>query len=118
MHVIEIENTSGNNPAETDGFGTGYQNPDAGEIISHDDGDVNKDIKPGSSEFYDAVAKRFTGIVDRTQVVDGVLQRSQIMRSSNALNRMATSYMAEPTKVVNMFSSALRDFLHKRRRCI
>ncbi|MBQ2743389.1 MAG: hypothetical protein IJF32_11375, partial [Oscillospiraceae bacterium] len=86
--------------------------------ISYADGSVNiqksdevyADMQPGTQGFYDAVAKRFTEIVDHTQVVDGVLQRSQIMRSSNAINKMATSYMAESTKNVNMFVSALRDF--------
>ncbi len=73
-------------------------------------------IQPGTEEFYNAVAERFTEIIDHTQVVDGVLQRSQIMRSSNALTKMATSYMSEPTKVVNMFSNAVYDTTHAKTR--
>lgn len=66
-------------------------------------------LDSGSSEFYQQVARRFTEIIDRTQVVDGILQRSQIMRSKNWLNKAATSFMSEPTKQYNMFMSAVYD---------
>lgn len=69
----------------------------------------HKDLKPGTEEFYKAVAERFTEVVDRTQVVDGILQRSQIMRSSSGLTKMATSFMGEPTKQFNMFLSSIYD---------
>jgi hypothetical protein len=55
------------------------------------------------------VAKRFTEIVEKTQVVDGVLQRSDMMRSDNAFNRMATAFMGEPTKQYNMVIRAFYD---------
>ncbi|MBQ8003620.1 MAG: hypothetical protein IJ299_00790, partial [Oscillospiraceae bacterium] len=71
-----------------------------------------RDIKPGTEEFYRAVAERFTEVIDHTQVVDGVLQRSHIMRSPNAVVKMATSYMSEPTKTANMVYSAAYDALH------
>lgn len=69
------------------------------------------DLVPKSEAFYKAVAERFSEIVDRTQVVDSVLHRSQIMRSGNGLVRMATSFMAEPTKTYNLFRTAARDAL-------
>ena len=69
----------------------------------------HKDLIVGSEEFYEAVAKRFTEIVDHTQVVDGILQRSQIMRSPDALTKMATSFMGEPTKQYNMAVAAAYD---------
>ena len=69
----------------------------------------HKELEVGSEEFYEAVAKRFTEIVDHTQVVDGILQRSQIMRESGALTKMATSFMGEPTKQYNMAISAFYD---------
>lgn len=72
----------------------------------------NRDLEPGSRAYYEHVAARFTEIVDRTQVVDGILQRSQIMRSSNGLTKMATSFMGEPTKQYNMFLSAVYDATH------
>ena len=54
-------------------------------------------------------AKRFDDVIDHTQVVDGVLQRSQIMRNGDALTKMATAFMGEPTKQYNMFVTALYD---------
>lgn len=71
-----------------------------------------KDLKPGTKEFYETVAERFTEIVDRTQVVDGILQRSQNMRSRNELNKMASSFMAEPTKQLNMAMIAAYNLKH------
>lgn len=71
--------------------------------------DKRPGLKPGTDAFYRAVAERFSEIVDRTQVVDGLLQRSQIMRSPDALDKMATSFMGEPTKTYNMFVNAVYD---------
>lgn len=70
------------------------------------------DLKPGTKEFYQACAERFNDIIDHTQVVDGILQRSQIMRSKNAITRMAVSFMSEPTKQYNQFMSAVYDYRH------
>lgn len=69
-------------------------------------------LKPGTDEFYRAVGTRFSEIVDQTQVVDGILQRSQIMRSPDGLTKMSTSFMGEPTKAYNMFVNALYDLRH------
>lgn len=55
-------------------------------------------------------AERFNEVIDRTQVVDGVLQRSQIMRKPGDKSKLATAFMAEPTKTLNMFLSALYDY--------
>jgi hypothetical protein len=74
--------------------------------------DKRHDLKPGTDAFYQAVGTRFSEIVDQTQVVDGLLQRSQIMRSPDALTKMATSFMAEPTKTYNMFVNAVYDLRH------
>lgn len=74
--------------------------------------DRRKDLKPGTKEFYQAVGQRFSEIVDQTQVVDGVLQRSHIMRSPDGLTKMTTSFMGEPTKSYNMFLNAVYDLRH------
>ena len=63
----------------------------------------------GTDEFYKAVAKRFSEVIDKTQVVDGVLQRSQAMRNKSELAKMATSFMGEPTKQFNMLVSSIYD---------
>ncbi len=74
--------------------------------------DLRKELKPGTKEFYQAVGQRFSEIVDQTQVVDGVLQRSHIMRSPDGLTKMTTSFMGEPTKSYNMFMNAVYDLRH------
>ena len=74
--------------------------------------DTRPGLKPGTEAFYQAVAERFTEIVDRTQVVDGLLQRSQIMRNTDGLSKMSTSFMGEPTKTYNMFMSAAYDVMN------
>ncbi len=75
---------------------------------------THKELAKGSEEFYKAVAKRFTEVIDHTQVVDGILQRSQIMRNPDNLAKMATSFMGEPTKQYNMLLSAAYDATHKK----
>lgn len=74
--------------------------------------DRRKDLKPGTKEFYQSVGQRFSEIVDQTQVVDGVLQRSHIMRSPDGLTKMTTSFMGEPTKSYNMFMNAVYNLRH------
>jgi len=68
------------------------------------------ELTPGTEAFYQTVAQRFTEVVDHTQVVDGILQRSQIMRSQQGFNIMATSFMAEPTKQYNALVNAAYDY--------
>lgn len=62
----------------------------------------HKDLPRGSAVFYAEVNRLFTATIDQTQVVDGVLQRSQIMRSSNALAQQATAFMGEPIMSLNL----------------
>ena len=61
--------------------------------------------------FYEKVGERFDQIIDSTQVIDSVLHRSDIMRSSNDLNKMITAFMSEPTKSYNMIYRSYFDFL-------
>lgn len=60
----------------------------------------------GSEAFYRQTAKLFAEVIDQTQVVDGVLQRSNIMRSSNAVVKQATSFMGEPIMSLNLLMRA------------
>ena len=62
----------------------------------------NKDLRKGSSEYYRKVAEIFSEVIDQTQVVDGVLQRSQIMRSGNEILKQATSFKGEPIMGLNL----------------
>lgn len=59
-------------------------------------------LTKGSEAFYRQTAKLFAEVIDQTQVVDGVLQRSNIMRSSNAVAKQATSFMGEPIMSLNL----------------
>lgn len=59
-----------------------------------------------SAEYRQHVNERFRHIVDRTQVVDSVLHRSQLMRSQNTLTKAMTAFMAEPTISVNTIMTA------------
>lgn len=63
-------------------------------------------LRAGSSEFYSAVNEVFTDMIDQTQVVDGILQRSNIMRGKSDLAQQATSFMGEPIMSVNMLVRA------------
>lgn len=62
--------------------------------------------EPGSEEFLQEAGRRFREVVDRTQVVDSVLHRTQIMRSGNAMTKMSTAFMGEPLKSLNMVMGA------------
>lgn len=59
-------------------------------------------LTKGSEAFYRQTAKLFAEVIDQTQVVDGVLQRSNIMRSSNAVVKQATRFMGEPIMSLNL----------------
>jgi len=73
----------------------------------------NENLAAGSKEFYDEVSALFTEVVDQSQVVDGVLQRSQLMRSANTINKQATAFMGEPTMVVNMLLRAYDNMVNE-----
>lgn len=73
----------------------------------------DKGMKPGSQESLDYCAARLSEIVDKTQVVDSVLHRSQIMRSKDMLTQMATNFFAEPTKTYSMIAEAAMKLAHR-----
>lgn len=66
----------------------------------------HQSLTKGSEAFYRQTAKLFAEVIDQTQVVDGVLQRSNIMRSSNAVVKQATSFMGEPIMSLNLLMRA------------
>ncbi len=69
-------------------------------------------LEAGSDAFYEKAKELFTDMVDQSQVVDGVLQRTQIMRSGNAINKQASSFMGEPMKTMNMMVRAWDNWRH------
>ena len=70
-------------------------------------------LRAGSSEFYSAVNEVFTSMIDQTQVVDGILQRSNIMRGHSDLAKQATSFMGEPIMSLNVFMRAVDNLRYE-----
>lgn len=73
----------------------------------------NTDLEVGSDAFYQQVADVFADVIDQSQVVDGIMQRTQIMRDSDALTRQATSFMGEPLKSLNMLMRAYDAWVYE-----
>lgn len=71
--------------------------------------DKHPELKMGTEEFNTEVGRRFSEIIDKTQVVDSVLHRTQIMRSERDAKKMLTAFMAEPLKTYNMLYRAASD---------
>lgn len=68
------------------------------------------DLKEGTAEFTQAVSDRLSKVVDKTQVVDSLLHRSQFMRSTSSFSKILSAFKAEPTKSYNMLRNALVDY--------
>lgn len=67
------------------------------------------DLKVGSEEFLAKAGERFTELVNKTQVYDSVLTKSQNMRNKGLVGSI-TSFMAEPTVALNMVVNSFLDF--------
>ena len=66
-------------------------------------------LERGTEEYRQEVGKRFTDVIDRTQVVDSVFQRTQAMRNNGFGWKMATAFMAEPLKSYNLLVGSFRQ---------
>ena len=60
--------------------------------------------------FLRAVAEKFEDVIYKTQVVDSILTRSQMMRSTAFASKWLTSFMSEPTTTYNMLLAAYDRF--------
>ncbi len=65
------------------------------------------ELKKGSDEYWQKVSERASYVFDRTQVVDSVFHRSEIMRNKDLFSKMVTSFMAEPTKTYNLLRTEI-----------
>nr|DAR71299.1 MAG TPA: hypothetical protein [Caudoviricetes sp.] len=72
--------------------------------------EATTDLKKGTEEYYKAAADIFNDIIDKTQVVDSVLNRTDAMKSKFGLVKLTTSFMSEPSKTYNMVYRAYSDF--------
>lgn len=77
--------------------------------VEYETMDKHPDLKKGSEEFYKKVGKRFSEIIYKTQVADSILLRTEIMRSTGGIAKMATAFMGEPLKTYNMLYRAAWD---------
>lgn len=73
----------------------------------------NPDVRAGSNEFYSAVNDVFSDMIDQTQVVDGILQRSNIMRGKSTLSQQATAFMGEPIMSLNVLLRSYDNFRYE-----
>ena len=72
--------------------------------------EATTDLKKGTEEYYKAAADIFNDIIDKTQVVDSVLNRTDAMKMKSGLVKLTTSFMSEPSKTYNMVYRAYSDF--------
>ena len=77
--------------------------------VEYETMDKHPDLKKGSEEFYKKVGKRFSEIIYKTQVADSILLRTEIMRSTGGIAKMATAFMGESLKTYNMLYRAAWD---------
>lgn len=71
------------------------------------------DVRAGSNEFYSSVNDVFSDMIDQTQVVDGILQRSNIMRGKSTLSQQATAFMGEPIMSLNVLLRSYDNFRYE-----
>ncbi|MEG1776481.1 MAG: hypothetical protein RR367_08230 [Clostridia bacterium] len=71
-------------------------------------------LEVDSEAFRKKVGKRLSEVIDRTQVVDSVFHRTEMMRSKNAANKMFTNFMSEPMKTYNMLHNAIAEYARGR----
>lgn len=59
------------------------------------------DLQPGTAEYWQRCADRFTEVVDKTQVVDSIFQRSE-WATEKGLMKQSMNFLSEPVKQYNM----------------
>lgn len=72
--------------------------------------DTHKNLRVGSDEYYQTVAKRLREVIYSTQVVDSTMTRSQMMRSSDGRDKVLTAFASEPTLAYNMLQDCYYDW--------
>jgi hypothetical protein len=79
------------------------------KAIQLEQADATRGMSLSQDELQQRVNDRFDEMIDKTQVVDSILHRSQWMRSTDGIAKIVTSFMAEPTKSWNMLMGAYID---------
>lgn len=81
------------------------------EAVKKETAAREKGLDTSSEEYFRKVADRFTDVINKTQVIDTILHRSEIMRSKDSAVKQATAFMAEPIKTFNMLHNAVQDVI-------
>lgn len=68
---------------------------------------LHPELAEGSEEFWKHCNERASEIFDETQVVDSVFHRTHMMRNTDTMSKLLTSFMAEPSKTYNMARSSV-----------
>lgn len=66
-------------------------------------------IEADTETYMQAVAERFNDVCNHTQVYDSTLSKSSLMRSQSLFDKIATSFMAEPTVSFNMLLQGMQQ---------
>ena len=61
-------------------------------------------LSPKDAGFYELVNKTFEEVIYKTQVVDSVLTKSELMRNKGAVARTVSSFMSEPVTSLSMLT--------------
>lgn len=68
------------------------------------------DLKPGTAEYWQRCADRFTEVVDKTQVVDSIFQRAEWATEKSQVAPLM-SFLSEPIKQYNMLWRGLNTII-------
>ena len=63
---------------------------------------ATKKLEIGTDAYWQEVNRIFTQVIDESQVIDGILQRSKYMRNPDGISKMQTAFMGEPTMALNL----------------
>lgn len=79
------------------------------QAVKAETADLHPNLKEGSEEFLKVAGERFDYIVNRTQVYDSTLSKSELVRSKATWAKVVTSFSAEPTVSYNMLMKGVED---------
>ena len=103
-----IEQAIGFLPQKMDQFTWAY----LWNVVKAETRDKHPDLLDNGKEteaFLYAAGRRFDEVVEKTQVYDSVLTRSENMRSKSGLGSLFLSFMSEPMVTLNMAVDAVRS---------
>lgn len=103
-----IEQAIGFMPQKMDQFTWAY----LWNVVKAETRDKHPDLLDNGKEteaFLYAAGRRFDEVVEKTQVYDSVLTRSENMRSKSGLGSLFLSFMSEPMVTLNMAVDAVRS---------